>query len=55
MTGLLIANSIALVVVTATATVFLVKWFKAEKKLAKHGESKIYIKEKKNERNNDLR
>lgn len=47
MTGLLIANSIALVAITTAATVFLVEWFKAEKKLAKYGESKIYIKEKK--------
>lgn len=46
MTELLIANSIALAVITAVATVFLVKWFKAEKKLAKYGESKIYIKER---------
>lgn len=41
---LLSANSLLLSVSTAFGIGFLVAWLRAEKKLAKYGESKIYKK-----------
>lgn len=47
MEKVLIVNIIALVVAAVFCTTCLIGWFKAEKKLAKHGESTLFRNDKK--------
>lgn len=50
MTGLLIGNIVVLAFAGVFATISFFGWLKAEKKLAKYGESKIFLKEKENDK-----
>ena len=45
MKAILIANTVGLALAVVAITSLLILWLKAERKLARHGESKIYEKE----------
>jgi hypothetical protein len=45
MKTLLIVNAVGLSLAVIAIISLLILWFRAEKKLARHGESKIYVKE----------